>query len=90
MHCVIHLSLQDVQLTAANDDNYFVFEDIIYQVMLAFSRDTEVAETFSCGSGEFLLVSLYLNKLTFATNLPEPQEKVSATSVSRLKASMTW
>ena len=33
---------QDVQLTAANDDNYFVFEDMIYQVMLAFSRDTEV------------------------------------------------
>ena len=51
LHCVvIYLSLQDVQLTAANDDNYFVFEDIIYQVMLAFSRDTEVAETFSCGS----------------------------------------
>ena len=57
------LANQDVQLTAANDDNYFVFEDMIYQVMLAFSRDTEVrsslslshshsqvAETFSCGS----------------------------------------
>ena len=67
MHCVIHLSLQDVQLTAANDDNYFVFEDIIYQVMLAFSRDTEVAETFSCGSGKFILIYLCLNKLTFAT-----------------------
>lgn len=38
------LVFKDVQLTATNDDQYFVFEDIIYQVMLCFSRDTEVAE----------------------------------------------
>lgn len=44
------LIIKDVQLTAANDDNYFVFEDQIYNIMLCFSRDTEVAETFSCGS----------------------------------------
>jgi len=36
------LILKDVQLTAANDDNYFVFEDVLLQVLLCFSRDTEV------------------------------------------------
>ena len=36
------LIIKDVQLTAANDDNYFVFEDQIYNIMLCFSRDTEV------------------------------------------------
>jgi hypothetical protein len=34
--------MKDVQLTAANDDQYFIFEDMIYQAMLCFSRDTEV------------------------------------------------
>ena len=38
------LVFKDVQLTATNDDQYFVFEDIIYQVMLCFSRDTEIAD----------------------------------------------
>lgn len=38
------LVFKDVQLTATNDDQYFVFEDIIYQVMLCFSRDMEVAD----------------------------------------------
>ena len=33
---------QDVQLTVSNDDQYFVFEDVIFQIMLCFSRDTEV------------------------------------------------
>ncbi len=37
--------MKDVQLTAANDDQYFIFEDMIYQAMLCFSRDTEVSET---------------------------------------------
>ncbi|CAO1340765.1 unnamed protein product [Diamesa hyperborea] len=36
------LVFKDVQLTATNDDQYFVYEDIIYQVMLCFSRDTEI------------------------------------------------
>ena len=36
--------LQDVQLTVSNDDQYFVFEDVIFQVMLCFSRDTEVRQ----------------------------------------------
>ena len=36
------LIIKDVQLTASNDDQYFVFEDLIYQIMLCFSRDTEV------------------------------------------------
>ncbi|CAG2060462.1 unnamed protein product, partial [Timema podura] len=37
----------DVQLTASNDDQYFVFEDILYQVMLCFSRDTEILSVFN-------------------------------------------
>lgn len=28
------LIFKDVQLTATNDDQYFVFEDVLYQVML--------------------------------------------------------
>ncbi|XP_046978707.1 TBC1 domain family member 19 [Vanessa cardui] len=37
------LIFKDVQLTASNDDQYFVFEDLLYQVMLCFSRDGEAA-----------------------------------------------
>ena len=36
------LIFKDVQLTATNDDQYFVFEDVLYQVMLCFSRDTQI------------------------------------------------
>ncbi|KAK6636796.1 hypothetical protein RUM43_010459 [Polyplax serrata] len=36
------LIIKDVQLTASNDDQYFVFEDVLYQVMLCFSRDADV------------------------------------------------
>ena len=38
------LIFKDVQLTATNDDQYFVFEDVLYQVMLCFSRDPEIHE----------------------------------------------
>nr|CAD7197748.1 unnamed protein product [Timema douglasi] len=41
------LIVKDVQLTASNDDQYFVFEDILYQVMLCFSRDTEILSVFN-------------------------------------------
>ena len=46
------LIIKDVQLTAANDDNYFVFEDVILQVLLTFSRDTAVLQKFrgSCSN----------------------------------------
>ncbi|KAK7861826.1 hypothetical protein R5R35_000588 [Gryllus longicercus] len=53
-HRVLHydlmvdkLIIKDVQLTASNDDQYFVFEDVLYQVMLCFSRDTEVLNVFN-------------------------------------------
>ncbi|XP_067206864.1 TBC1 domain family member 19 isoform X2 [Linepithema humile] len=36
------LIIMDVQLTARNDDQYFVFEDILYKTMLCFSRDSEI------------------------------------------------
>lgn len=34
--------IKDIQLTASNDDQYFVFEDVLYQVLLCFSRDSEI------------------------------------------------
>ncbi|XP_050300379.1 TBC1 domain family member 19 [Anthonomus grandis grandis] len=36
------LIIKDICLTASNDDQYFVFEDVLYQVMLCFSRDSEI------------------------------------------------
>ncbi|XP_058793879.1 TBC1 domain family member 19 [Phymastichus coffea] len=39
------LIIKDVQLTASNDDQYFVFEDVLYKTMLSFSRDSEVLPT---------------------------------------------
>ena len=36
--------LQDLKHTVANDDNYFVFEDLIYQVLFTFLRDSGVLE----------------------------------------------
>ncbi|KAK3912118.1 TBC1 domain family member 19 [Frankliniella fusca] len=44
------LIIKDVQLTASNDDQYFVFEDVLYQVMLCFSRDTEILSVFNHSS----------------------------------------
>lgn len=43
-HIVDKLVFKDVQLTASNDDQYFVFEDVLYQIMLCFSRDTQIGE----------------------------------------------
>jgi len=50
MVCLLHIVkvfLQDVKLTAVNDDYYFVFEDYLYQVLLVFSRDTSVLDVFT-------------------------------------------
>ncbi|XP_038055873.1 TBC1 domain family member 19-like, partial [Patiria miniata] len=44
------LLYKDVKLTATNDDQYFVFEDFLYQVLLVFSRDTKVLSHFSNSS----------------------------------------
>ncbi|EDX03800.1 TBC1 domain family member 19 isoform X1 [Drosophila simulans] len=41
-HIVDKLVFKDIQLTASNDDQYFVFEDVLYQVLLCFSRDTDI------------------------------------------------
>jgi len=37
------LLYKDVKLTAVNDDYYFVFEDLIHQILLIFSRDKTVS-----------------------------------------------
>lgn len=39
-------SLKDVKSIAVNDDQVFVFEDLLYQVLLVFSRDTHVLKCF--------------------------------------------
>lgn len=38
------LIFKDVHQTAINDDQYFVFEDVLYQVLFCFGRDTEIAQ----------------------------------------------
>ncbi|XP_033116109.1 TBC1 domain family member 19-like [Anneissia japonica] len=47
---VDNLMYKDVKLTAANDDQYFVFEDNLYQVLFLFSRDTYVLKHFANSS----------------------------------------
>nr|XP_054755376.1 TBC1 domain family member 19-like [Lytechinus pictus] len=47
---VDNLYYKDVKLTATNDDQYFVFEDFLYQVLLIFSRDTSVLKHFGKSS----------------------------------------
>ncbi|XP_069956275.1 TBC1 domain family member 19 isoform X4 [Cherax quadricarinatus] len=51
-HQVLGLEItdKDIQLTASNDDQYFVFEDILFQVLLCFFRDTEVLSHFEHSS----------------------------------------
>nr|XP_006814716.1 PREDICTED: LOW QUALITY PROTEIN: TBC1 domain family member 19-like [Saccoglossus kowalevskii] len=44
------LIYKDIKLTATNDDNYFVFEDYLYQALLVFSRDTHVLKHFANSS----------------------------------------
>ncbi|XP_015780117.1 PREDICTED: TBC1 domain family member 19-like, partial [Acropora digitifera] len=44
------LITKDIKLTAANDDNYFVFEDVLCQALLVFSRDTSVLKHFDQSS----------------------------------------
>ncbi len=44
------LIYKDVKLTATNDDQYFVFEDYLYQILLPFSRDTMVLQHFQDSS----------------------------------------
>eukprot|EP00111_Clytia_hemisphaerica_P002773 TCONS_00007801-protein len=43
---VDYLIMKDVRLTATNDDAFFVFEDVLHQVMLVFSRDTWMIDQF--------------------------------------------
>ncbi|KAM3968240.1 TBC1 domain family member 19 [Aphomia sociella] len=52
------LIFKDVQLTASNDDQYFVFEDLLYQVMLCFSRDCEVMQYLKGSIGNPLTVTI--------------------------------
>ncbi|XP_012547190.1 TBC1 domain family member 19 isoform X1 [Bombyx mori] len=52
------LIFKDVQLTASNDDQYFVFEDVLYQVMLCFSRDCDVMQQLKGSIGSPLTVTI--------------------------------
>ncbi|XP_032237861.2 TBC1 domain family member 19 [Nematostella vectensis] len=44
------LVMKDIRITATNDDDYFVFEDLLYQAMLVFTRDTAVLKHFQQSS----------------------------------------
>ncbi|GBN66970.1 TBC1 domain family member 19 [Araneus ventricosus] len=44
------LIFKDIHLTASNDDQYFVFEDLLYQILLVFSRDTSLISHFEISS----------------------------------------
>ena len=41
---------KDVKSHPVNDDQVFVFEDFLYQVLLVFSRDTNVLKCFESAS----------------------------------------
>ncbi|KXJ22401.1 TBC1 domain family member 19 [Exaiptasia diaphana] len=43
---VDNLVMKDIRMTATNDDDYFVFEDLLYQALLVFTRDTAVLRHF--------------------------------------------
>ena len=47
---VDRLFLQDVRLTAGNHEAYFVFEDLVVQILLCFSRDTQFLDHFKSTS----------------------------------------
>ncbi|CAF1636047.1 unnamed protein product [Adineta ricciae] len=47
---VDNLYFKDVKLTAVNDDQLFVFEDYLYQMLLLFSRDTYVQSCFTASA----------------------------------------
>ncbi|KAG1667212.1 TBC1 domain family member 19 [Nymphon striatum] len=44
---VDHLMQKEVKLTTGNSDHYFVFEDLIHQTMLIFSRDSNIWKSIS-------------------------------------------
>ncbi|GAB1609756.1 TBC1 domain family member 19-like [Argonauta hians] len=46
------LFYKDIKLTASNDDQYFVFEDILYQVFLPFSRDSSLLSCYDKPYGD--------------------------------------
>ncbi|CAG0879175.1 unnamed protein product [Darwinula stevensoni] len=39
-----YIVIKDTQLTACNDDQYFVYEDTLYQVLLCFLRDKTIPQ----------------------------------------------
>ncbi|KAM7450406.1 hypothetical protein ABFA07_001966 [Porites harrisoni] len=44
------LITKDIKLTSSNDDDYFVFEDVLCQALLVFSRDTFILQHFDQSS----------------------------------------
>ncbi|GAB6027354.1 hypothetical protein CHUAL_001630 [Chamberlinius hualienensis] len=48
-YMIDRLIIKDVKLTSSNDEQYFVFEEYLYQVMLLFSRDIHIFYHSSTG-----------------------------------------
>ncbi|CAF1046665.1 unnamed protein product [Adineta steineri] len=57
------LYFKDVKLTAVNDDQLFVFEDYLYQVLLLFSRDTYVQSCFSTSTNGCQPIRSFVKKV---------------------------
>ncbi|XP_049825872.1 TBC1 domain family member 19 [Aethina tumida] len=69
------LIIKDITLTASNDDQYFVFEDDLYQIMLCFSRDAEILKMIP-GQPAFMQVVLKGTKSTTDNNIVFPPSGV--------------
>ncbi|XP_016661472.1 TBC1 domain family member 19 [Acyrthosiphon pisum] len=50
--------MKDIKQTACNDDQYFVFEDVLHQIMLCFTRDTDVLSVFNNSASNPILMPL--------------------------------
>ncbi|CAB0037149.1 unnamed protein product [Trichogramma brassicae] len=73
------LIIKDVQLTASNDDQYFVFEDLLYKTMLSFSRDSEVLPSVTrdkCAGGQVIHAVLQGKPATLENTLVFPPSGV--------------
>ncbi|XP_011336282.2 TBC1 domain family member 19 isoform X2 [Ooceraea biroi] len=73
------LIIKDVHLTARDDDQYFVFEDLLYKTMLCFSRDSEIlapVTTDSSAGGQVIHAVLQGKPATLENTLVLPPSGV--------------
>ena len=65
------LVYKDIKLTATNDDQYFVFEDYLYQVVCCSGVQLPVLTLLLCVDKTFFIfLSVYVCKLVVITHMP--------------------